>query len=413
MAFDASVEEVWAALATGGTLVVPSEEIARSPVDVAQFIEDNAVTYFSTIPTFLSMIDAELPTVHTLVLGGEPCTPELVKRWSKPWRRMLNTYGPTETTVVATLTECCPDQPVTIGRALPGYSTYVLDEDGEPAAEGQVGELYVGGGAVARGYMNAPEHTKERFIKNPFSGPHERLYRTGDLVARTETGELRFVGRIDGQIKIRGFRVELSEIEAVLQQQDGIRAAAVSVSETEQGKALAAYVVVDDGVELDRPALADVLRQRMPEYMVPKYLELLDVLPLSNSGKMDRKALPPATSLLRGEDTTAEDPADQFERLIADTWQRALGGAVSVTADFFIDLGGHSLVASKTASLLRDVLDGGNVSVRDLYRHRTVRGLAAALKARGVRIAEEAGDGGGANEDTPTASEQLSPVFRV
>ena len=140
VAFDASVEEIWAALAMGGTLVVPSEEVARSPVDAAQFIASNRITYFSTIPTFLSMIEADLPTVRTLVLGGEPCTEELVKRWSKPWRRMLNTYGPTETTVVATLAECSPDKPVTIGRALPGYSTYVLDRDGKPVESGGIGE---------------------------------------------------------------------------------------------------------------------------------------------------------------------------------------------------------------------------------------------------------------------------------
>ncbi len=415
VAFDASVEEIWAALATGATLVVPTEEIARSPADAAEFIETNRITYFSTIPTFLSMIDAELPTVRTLVLGGEACSAELVKRWSKPWRRMLNTYGPTETTVVATLAECRPGAPVTIGRALPGYCTYVLDENLKPVAVGQVGELYVGGAAVTRGYMNAPELTQERFIKSPFGSQNDRLYRTGDQVVLLESGELQFVGRLDGQIKIRGFRVELAEIESVLLQQPDIRAATVNATTTTQGMDLAAYVVTDDAIGLDRTAIAAALRQRLPEYMVPKYLEVVDHLPLSNSGKIDRKALPPPTALLKGEASEAELPADELERLIADAWQNSLGVPVSVTDDFFLDLGGHSLLAAHAVSSLRSAIDQSLVSVRDLYRHRTVRDLAAALRARGVSVSTHDG-GDDAREPTPTASEiafaSVSPFTR-
>lgn len=404
VAFDASVEEIWAAFATGATLVVPSEDVARSPADVAEFIDSNGVTYFSTIPTFLSMIDAELSTVRILVLGGEACSAELVRRWSKPWRRMLNTYGPSETTVVATIAECHLGEPVTIGRALPGYRAYVLDDNLNRVSEGEAGELYVGGAAVTRGYMNAPELTKERFIRSPFSNQRDRLYRTGDQVKLLKSGELEFVGRLDGQIKIRGFRVELAEIESALLQQPSIRAAAVSVITTGQGMELAAFVVAENSRDLDRTAIAAKMRQRLPEYMVPKYLDVVDRLPLSSSGKIDRKALPSPTTLLKREASDVEMPADELERLIANAWQIAVCGPVSATDDFFLDLGGHSLLAAQAVSLLRKSISPSHISVRDIYRHRTVRNLAAALRARGVGVSVD-DTANQVDETAPTASE--------
>src|SRR5215470_14789458 len=226
VAFDAAVEEVWAAFSLGGTLFVPADDVSRSPQDVAAFIAQNRITYFSTVPSFLAMITDPLPTVRLLILGGEALPAELVVRWAEG-RRMLNTYGPTEATVVATLSEVHPGQPVTIGTALPRYQTYVLDENMRQLEPGQEGELYIGGGAVARGYMNRPELTAEKFVINPFR-TSQRLYRSHDLVRQRPDGEIEFLGRIDGQIKIRGFRVELSEIEAVLMELPGIRNAAVA-----------------------------------------------------------------------------------------------------------------------------------------------------------------------------------------
>ena len=404
IAFDASVEEIWLAFSVGATLVVPSEDISRSPADAAEFINANGVTYFSTIPTFLSLIEPELPTVRTLVLGGEACTPELVSRWAQPWRRMLNTYGPTEATVVATLAECCAGEPVTIGRPLPGYRVYVFDENLKPVVPGEVGELYIAGSAVARGYMNSPEQTEERFVQNPLRAEADRLYRTSDLVRLLDTGDLEFVGRIDGQIKIRGFRVELSEIEAVLQQQPGIQAAAVNVAHTPQGMELAAYVVCEDAADIDRETVAAALRRRLPEYMLPKYLDIVADLPLTTSGKIDRKALAAPVTLLKGSTRDGEAPSDDIERLIAEAWQSTLNvSPISITEDFFVDLGGHSLLAAQAVTALRKSLGGALVAVRDLYRHRTVRELANSLRERGVRIdTEERASGSGA---APTPSE--------
>ena len=270
------------------------------PHDAGDFIKAEGVTYFSTVPSFLAMIEDDLPTVRLLVVGGEDCPAALVSRWA-PGRRMLNTYGPTEATVVATLTECIAGKPVTIGRALPGYAAYVLDEDLRPVTCGEIGELFIGGPSVARGYLNRSELTCDRFIPDTFDETrfgHKRLYRTYDLVRWTSEGELQFVGRKDSLVKIRGFRVELSEIETALSEQPGVRAAAVTVRMDGAIQELAAFVVPterENGV--DHRALSQALRQRLPEYMIPKYLDAIQELPRLTSGKLDRHQLPPSTTL--------------------------------------------------------------------------------------------------------------------
>jgi non-ribosomal peptide synthetase-like protein len=390
VAFDASVEEIWAAFAIGGTLVVAPEEVARSPFDVAEFITANRITYFSTVPTFLAMIASELPTVKLLILGGEACSAELVARWAKPGRRLLNTYGPTEATVVATCAECKPDDVVTIGTALPGYTTYVLNENLRPVAAGEEGELFIGGAGVALGYLNRPELTAERFIDNPFRddlGSGDFLYRTYDLVRLLHDGRLQFLGRKDNQIKIRGFRVELSEIETVLMQYPGIRAAAVRVVPGGGLQELAAYVVLDEAHEpMDRSALCEMLRAQLPEYMIPKYLDVVPSLPTLTSGKVDRHRLPAPVSLLKGTDRRNVPPANDLEREIASVWERSFRvSPISVEDDFFVDLGGHSLLAAQVVTELRTRLGTSRISVRDIYRARTIRALARQLGEQGIQ----------------------------
>ena len=382
-AFDASVEEIWAAFSRGGTLIVPTEDVERSPVDVAQFIDDMDITYYSTVPTMLAMIDRDLPSVTTLILGGEACSNELVTRWAKPGRRMLNTYGPTEATVVATWSECVNGEPVSIGKALPLYSTYVLDENLNPVRPGESGELFIGGAGVGRGYMNLEALTAQRFIANAIEPENDdRLYRTYDHVRLGLDGELFFLGRLDDQVKIRGFRIELSEIEAVLMEHPQIKAATVAVIDRDETKDLAAYVVTNGESDLDRKDIDERLRSRMPAYMVPQYLDVIDELPMMPSGKVDRKSLPAPQSLLKGQKDIVA-PENDLERQVASAWSEAFRLAdVSVTDDFFLDLGGHSLMASRCASFLRDKIAGVQLSVRDFYEHRTVRRLAAVLKGR-------------------------------
>lgn len=400
-AFDASVEEIWAAFARGGTLVVPTEDVERSPSDVAEFINKNGITYYSTVPTMLAMIDRELPSLKTLVLGGEACSNELVTRWAKPSLRMLNTYGPTEATVVATWSECVAGKAVTIGRPLPRYRAYVLDENQQQVAPGESGELYIGGEGVGRGYMNLPDMTDEKFIPNPFDGDgRDRLYRTYDHVRLGEDGELYFLGRLDDQVKIRGFRIELSEIESVLLDHPLIKAAAVAVTEVSQMKELAAYIVLTPGADtLDREQLAELLRRRVPPYMVPKYLDIVGSLPTSTSGKIDRKNLPTPQSLLRGlGDIVA--PEDELEEAIAESWRQGFKlPEISVESDFFVDLGGHSLLAAQCINRLRISRGIAKVSVRDIYDHRTVRGLAKVLRERGDIGAAQGGDAGESNAE--------------
>ncbi|MBS0231921.1 MAG: amino acid adenylation domain-containing protein [Proteobacteria bacterium] len=383
-AFDASVEEIWAAFSRGGTLVVPTEDIERSPADVAQFIDDMGITYYSTVPTMLSMIDRDLPSVRILILGGEACSNELVARWAKPGRRMLNTYGPTEATVVATYSECAVGEPVSIGKALPGYSAYVLDENLEPVRPGQSGELFIGGAGVGRGYMNLDALTDQRFLANTIEPEkNDRLYRTYDHVRLGLEGELFFLGRLDDQVKIRGFRIELSEIEAVLMEHPQIKAATVAVVDRDETKDLAAFVVCHRATDdLDRAEVDELLRRRMPAYMVPQYLDVVDELPMMPSGKVDRKSLPAPQTLLKGKKEIVA-PENDLERQVAAAWGEAFRlPAVSVTDDFFLDLGGHSLLASRCASVLRAAMPEAQISVRDFYEHRTVRRLAAVLAER-------------------------------
>jgi len=384
-AFDASIEEIWAAFSVGGTLLVPPEDIARSPLDAAEFINAHRATFFSTVPTFLAMVRSDLPSVRLLVVGGEACPPELVSRWAKPPRRMLNTYGPTEATVVATLGECMAGRPVTIGTALPGYKCHVLDGNLQPVSRGDVGELYIGGAGVARGYMNLAALSAERFLADPFpggTGAPGRLYRTNDLVRQTETGEFEFVGRNDGQVKIRGFRVEPSEIEAVLMEHPAIRAAAVAVIARDGLSEIAAYVVVLDGFDQARQCIATFRHERLPEYMVPKYFEVIADLPTMTSGKVDRAALPPPRAPLVGNDRKVIAASTELERTIVAVWERCLGiSPISVMDDFFLDLGGHSLTAAHAVTELRTRLNNLQISMRDLYHQRTARRLAEHLRA--------------------------------
>ena len=413
IAFDASLEEIWGAFSVGGTLIVPSEEIARSTFDAAEFIESQRITFFSTVPSFLATMTTALNTVRLLVLGGEVCPPELVNRFAASGRRLLNTYGPTEATVVATAVECFRGEPVTIGTALPGYITYVLDEQMRQVKPGESGELYIGGGSIARGYMNQPELTAERFLLDPFadqSSEPGRIYRTQDLVRLTENGRLQFLGRADGQIKIRGFRVELSEIEAVLLEHPSVCAAAANVVEFGNLKELAAYIIVNnDSDELSHASIAELLRSRLPEYMVPRYLDVLDEFPAMISGKVDRKQLPLPRTLLGGRVREIVPPATDLERTIVKIWEEQFHiTPISVEDDFFLDLRGHSLIASHVVTELRSRLRTLHVSVTDLYEHRTARLLATHLKSIGVDTKSKATHDGTPVIDTVAEKAPLS-----
>jgi non-ribosomal peptide synthetase-like protein len=380
LAFDASVEEVWLALACGAALVTATPEMAHAGPALAGLLTQARVTVLSCVPTLLAMVNDDIPTLRLLIVGGEACPDDLVRRWHRPGRRMVNTYGPTEATVIATFADCRPDHPVTIGRPLPNYSAYILDANLRPLDEGETGELYLGGVGLARGYVGRPDLTRERFIASPFpgNGTGTRLYKTGDRARFDGEGNIEFLGRADGQIKLRGFRVELSEIDAALLKCPGVQSAACTVHELAPGLThLVAYVVPHNGDALAPERIRAALRTGLPAYMIPTIIEPIERLPTLHSGKVDRQALP--VPRLRPEAADAESTARTAgERKLLAVWKTLLAPMpVTVHDDFFTELGGHSLLAARMVSELRGDPQFARLSMMDVYNDPTIEKLAA------------------------------------
>ncbi|MEW1718017.1 Pls/PosA family non-ribosomal peptide synthetase [Streptomyces sp. NPDC093109] len=398
ISFDFSVEEIWPTWSVGATLVAGPDGSGRLGTELGTFLEDRAVTVLYCVPTLLETIPQDLPRVRSIVVGGEACPAQLVERWSRPGRRMLNTYGPTEATVTATWTELLPGRAVTIGTPLPTYSVVLLDEEHRPVPDGSVGEICVGGPGVARGYVGRPELTSDRFIRHPLAPPGSRLYRTGDLGRLTAAGEIEFLGRADSEVKIRGYRVDLGEIDSMLLEDPGVAEAVTALAPATHpggsaggglaGGGLAAYVVrVPDRAEPDDALAARLherLRRGLPAYMVPSTLDVLTALPTMASGKVDRARLPAPTGRRLVGGGAVVPARDGLETRVRDAWAEVLGiepAALSAEADFFTDLGGHSLLAAQVVSLLRGRGIGTGPALRDLYAHPTVRSLTARLDA--------------------------------
>lgn len=386
IAFDASVEEIWLAFCSGAVLVPATPEMLQAGPALADMLQSAGVTVLSCVPTLLAMLEKDVPSIRLLILGGEPCPPELVRRWWKPNRRVFNTYGPTEATVIATCAECHPNRQVTIGRPLPNYRAIVLDEDLRPVVQGATGELCLGGIGLARGYIGDEDLNRRKFISITVeNGKPQTFYRTGDLVRWTAGGELEFLGRADTQVKIRGFRVELSEIESVLVRQPGVKAAAVALREDVPGlRQLVGYVVASD--ELDFRELRDMTRRLVPPYMVPAVIVALPELPTLTSGKVDRKALPQPGPNQNQRRSPVLSPRTSFQQQMAPVWQEAFAPlVVSVSDNFFSDLGGHSLLAARVVSTLRQMPSFEQISVADLYANPTIETLAAKFEKRAAQ----------------------------
>ena len=389
VAFDMSFEEVWISNLVGATLWIAPENAVADPQLLARAVNEQAITVIHAVPTLMGLVDDPLPTVRLINLGGEACPEPLVGRLARPGRQLFNTYGPTETTVSATLAALEPGRPVTIGAALPNYGVMILDESRRPLPTGEIGELAIFGPGVALGYLGRPELTAERFVENPFaSTPDEsRLYLTGDLGRIDENGQIAYLGRGDGQVKVRGFRVELGEIEAVLVEQPGVAAAAVALRHSVVGDELVAFVVfgVDSGDHPTPSALRKTLASKLPSYMVPGRIESLDRLPRLTSGKIDRKALReiPLSAPRAAGEGAPEAARDQDEAAL----NRALGeffpaGDLAPDADFFDDLGGHSLLVARLVSTLRSNPDYEEISIQDVYQQRTLSAIAKTMRLR-------------------------------
>ncbi|MCC6776752.1 MAG: amino acid adenylation domain-containing protein [Hyphomicrobiales bacterium] len=387
IAFDFSVEEIWVPLMAGATLVPSPAGVKLLGDELADFLASQEITCLACCPTLLATIETDLPRLRILLVGGEACPHNLVERWYRDGRKILNSYGPTEATVTATLTELVPNKPVTIGVPLPTYSIVILDPATDQVAPwGVLGEIGIAGIGLAAGYMNRHELTQRKFIAD-FLGipgnPSGRIYRTGDLGRINEEGEIEYHGRIDTQVKIRGYRIELIEIEQVLLGLPEIAQAAVTTFEPEPGQPeLAAYYAFKHGApRLARGDIAQALRSRLPAYMVPAYLEELPFIPMTISNKADHRQLPKPKSgrCSNGRDVVA--PKNESERVLA----RALAGvlkvdAVSTEDDFFDDLGTNSLVMAKFCARIRRHPGMTNVSMRDIYLNPTIAALAAHLR---------------------------------
>ena len=381
IAFDFSIEEIWMTFNAGATLVAgPADEGSRVGSELARFLTNHRVTVLGAVPTMLSSINEEIPSLRLIEVGGEMCPQNLVARWAKPGRRFLNTYGPTETTITATWAELEPGKPVTIGRPLPTYKVLIADEAGRRMPDGKIGEIYIGGVGVARGYVNRPDLTAELFVPDPEAEPGSdaRLYRTGDLGRYTETGEIEYHGRADLQVKLRGYRIELSEIESIILKSEDVQEAAVAVVALPDGfEELVAYVTPRPGHNIDPAKLHDMLHNYLPPYMVPAYIELVDALPILCSGKIDRKALPKPGLTRLGSNKPFTAPKGGIETLISEVWGNVLRlPQISATDDFFRDLGGHSLFAAFAVSKLREEPVFAHLSMADFYANPTVQKLA-------------------------------------
>ena len=389
-AFDFSVWEMFGALCHGGKLVVVPYLTSRSPQELLALLRRERVTVLNQTPSALRQL-MQVPDLYeggdlalrVVILGGEALEPRTLRAWidrfgdDRP--QLVNMYGITETTVHVTCRRIVAadldagGSPV--GEPIPDLGAYVLDAHGHLALPGAVGELHVAGAGLARGYLDRAGLTAERFVPDPFGDEGGRLYRTGDLVRRRTDGALEYVGRIDHQVKIRGFRIEPGEIEAQLLRQPGVREAVVLAQPGPGGARLAAYVTVRDGLAFDRSALRARLGERLPEYMVPSALMVLDALPLTPNGKVDRKALPSPEVEAKSD----EAPFGACETQLAQIWCEVLRVERVGRQDNFFELGGDSILGLKVVSLAAQ--SGLHVTPRQVFQHQTIAALAAALNA--------------------------------
>ncbi|TCO54192.1 non-ribosomal peptide synthase/polyketide synthase [Actinocrispum wychmicini] len=384
-AFDFSVWELWGALLHGGRLVVVPHDVARSPEDFRQLLATERVTVLNQTPSaFYQLTATGLSGLRYVIFGGEALDVRRLADWytrSDDAPTLVNMYGITETTVHVTHIALSPDVVArtaasVIGVAIPDLRAYVLDASLNPVPPGVTGELYIAGAGLARGYLNLPGLTAERFMACPFSGPGERMYRTGDLARWTVHGQLEYLGRADHQVKIRGFRIEPGEIEAALLRHPSVAETAVVARDDDGHKRLVAYVV--PGSVPPSPAdLRDALQRSLPDHMVPSAFVMLETLPLTRNGKLDRRALPAPQAAPQSGYVPPRTPT---ERTLAKVWADVLGVSQVGTEDTFFGLGGDSILAIQMVSRARQA--GLRPTAGDVFQHQTIAQLAAVVDTR-------------------------------
>ncbi len=424
--FDAAISEVMMALLAGATLVMAPPESLRPGADLLGLLRAQAISTVTLPPAALALLPVEeLPQLRTIVVAGEPCPVSVAAAWGRR-QRVINAYGPTEASVCATLAPYLHDEPIlSIGLPIANVEVYLLDAQMEPVPVGVPGELVIGGDGLAWGYLNHPALTAERFVPNPFAEnkeqrtknkeprtqdghppssilhpPSSRLYRTGDLARRLPDGRIMFIGRLDSQVKVRGFRIELGEIEALLATHPGVRVAAAQLDETPSGdRRIVAYIVPNQEQRTKNQEqssektdsqfsilnfqfldeLRALLKQRLPEYMIPAAFVLLDALPLTVSGKIDRRRLPAPDVERAATGQAIVGPRDLLELRLQRIWEELFHlRPIGVTDDFFA-LGGHSLLAVQLLAQIQRHFDRA-LPLVTLFQQTTIERLATLLR---------------------------------
>lgn len=393
--FDASVWEIVMALINGASLSLVGQDIIKLGSSLKKAMEFLNITTVTLPPSVLKVIPFEenennITGLETIIVAGESCPSELVNKWSKG-RRFVNAYGPTETTVCASMHICKGKYSniPPIGKPIYNFKLYVLDKKLLPMPVGVPGELFISGPGLARGYLNKPELTAERFIPNPFTNVKgDRIYKSGDLARWLPNGEIEFIGRIDDQIKLRGFRIELGEIESVIRQNKVIKDVVVDIKkDSKNDDRLIAYIIPKFD-EIDKNELKLFIRTKLPDYMVPQHFVIIEKIPLSPSGKVDRKVLPVPDFKNLKLSVKFVEPRNETEKALVEVVKELLNVEKVGVHDNFFDLGGHSLLATQFVSQVQEKL-GYDIPLRILFENPTVEDLAKLIMDKKVQSVDE------------------------
>jgi amino acid adenylation domain-containing protein len=384
--FDIAVLELYLPLLVGAKVAIASRDVARDAMQLRQLIDSEQATCLQATPSTWRMlleVGWQGGKHFKVLCGGENLPLPLANSLASYNGFVWNLYGPTEATVWATISQVkSGDRSVSIGRPLANTQLYILDEQLQPVPIGVAGELHIGGVQVARGYLHRPDLTAERFIPDPFNKhPDARLYKTGDRVRYLADGAIEYLGRIDFQVKLRGFRIELGEIESALLQHPTVNQAVAIVDRQQSGSdRLVAYVICNSGFEVSISELRSFLKENLPDYMVPATFMILDSFPLTQNGKIDRRALPKPERSQNSQDINHTNyPQDELELRIAQIWQRLLGIKSLSTHDNFFELGGHSLLAIRLSAQLEEIV-GYPVPIMSIFQSPTIADLAKLLR---------------------------------
>jgi amino acid adenylation domain-containing protein len=396
ISFDISIVELFLPLITGAELVLTDSQTAKDGITLLDIIRDEQISFIQATPvTFKMMLEAgwDEPLNIRVICTGEPLPKDLALKIVPRCSALYNMYGPTETTIFSTGKQIrATDETITIGKPIDNTIIYILNDNNKQVKDGETGEIYIAGDGVARGYINKPELTAERFLNDPFAGkPNENMYRTGDLGRMLPSGEIECLGRIDNQVKISGYRIELSEIEFILHQQANIKDAIVLSQKNHADEPRLVAYVVALGINKSMVITAlkswkAALKNALPTYMVPNDFVLLDGLPLTSNGKIDRNALPnPEKSI----DTTLSSyvaPRNNSEKMVASIWKQYLKVDNIGAYDNFFELGGHSLAAVKVIARIKTET-GKRIRLADFFEYPTVEKLASLLEKQKKQIA--------------------------